>query len=114
MTVPFEIVAVDLVGPLPKGRKGVKYLFTYVCLASRWSEAQPMRTASAKEAAQCQMLGTDTIATSPYRPQSNGVVERLHGSLKPMLAKAVDSGIDWADIFPLALFAQQGHRVFSQ
>ncbi len=43
MTVPFEIVAVDLVGPLPKGRKGVKYLFTYVCLASRWSEAQPMK-----------------------------------------------------------------------
>ena len=53
VTVPFETVAVDLVGPLPKGRRGVKYLFTYICLASRWPEAQPMRTASAKEAAQC-------------------------------------------------------------
>ncbi len=43
--------------------------------------------------------------TSPYRPQSNGVVERLHGTLKPMLAKAVDAGFDWVEFLPLALFA---------
>ncbi len=134
--VPFESVCVDLVGPLPKGRRGAKYLFTYVCLASRWPDAIPMRSASATEAAQCfleiisrygiplrvlsdrgtiflsklmagicETLGIDTIATSPYRPQSNGVVERLHGSLKPMLSKAVDSGSDWVDFLPLALFA---------
>ncbi len=108
----------------------------FVCLACRWPEALPIRTASAKEAAQCfldiisrtgiplkvhsdrgmvflsklmsglcEMLGIDTIAMSPYRHQSNGVVERLHGSLKPILAKAVDSGIDWVDFLPLALFA---------
>ncbi len=131
VTVPFETVAVDLVGHLPKGRQGVKYLFTYICLASRWPEAQPMRTASAKEAAQCFLdifartgiplkvlsdrgsvflsklmrglydtLGIDSVATSLYRPQSNGVVERFHGSLKPMLAKAVDDGVDWADFLP--------------
>ncbi len=136
VTVPFETVAVDLVGPMPKGRRGVRFLFTYVCLSSRWPEALPMSTASATEAAQCfadiisrtgiplkvlsdrgsiflsksmkgfcEMLGIDSIATSPYRPQSNGVVERLHGTLKPMLAKAVDSGIDWAEFLPLALFA---------
>ncbi len=52
LTVPFQSVAVDLVGPLPKGKRGAKYLFTYVCLASRWPEAIPMRTASAEEAAQ--------------------------------------------------------------
>ncbi len=134
--VPFESVCVDLVGPLPKGKRGAKYLFTYVCLASRWPEAIPMRTASATEAAQCfvdiisrtgiplrvlsdrgtiflsklmsgvcNMLGIDTVATSPYRPQSNGVVERMHGSLKPMLSKAVGAGLDWVDFLPLALFA---------
>ncbi len=136
VTVPFETVAVDLVGPLPKGRRGVKYLFTYICLASRWPEAQPMRTASATEASQCfldiisrtgiplkvlsdrgsvflsklmnglyERLGIDPVATSPYRPQSNGVVERFHGTLKPMLAKARDSDVDWADFLPLTLFA---------
>ncbi len=134
--VPFESVCVDLVGPLPKGKRGAKYLFTYVCLASRWPDAIPMRTASATEAAQClieiisrngiplrvlsdrgtiflsklmtsvqEMLGIDAIATSPYRPQSNGVVERMHGTLKPMLSKAMDAGLDWVEFLPLALFA---------
>ncbi len=134
--VPFESVCVDLVGPLPKGKRGAKYLFTYVCLASRWPDAVPMCTASAAEAAQCfveimsrtgiplrvlsdrgtiflsklmsgvcDMLGIDAVATSPYRPQSNGVVERMHGSLKPMLSKAVEAGLDWVDFLPLALFA---------
>ncbi len=122
--VPFESVCVDIVGPLPKGKGGAKYLFTYICLASRWPDAVPLRTASASEAAQCFLeiicrtgiplrvlsdrgtvflsklmsgvcdtLGIDAVATSPYRPQSNGVVERMHGSLKPMLSKAADAGI---------------------
>ncbi len=47
----------------------------------------------------------DSILTSPYRPQSNGIVERLHGTLKPMLAQAVDNGVDWATFLPMALFA---------
>ncbi len=73
VTVPFETVAVDLVGPLPKGRQGVKYLFTYICLASRWPEAQPMRTAAAKEAAQCFL---DIIACTgiPLKVLSDRVV----------------------------------------
>ncbi len=134
--VPFESVCVDIVGPLPKGKGGAKYLFTYICLASRWPDAVPMRTASASEAAQCFLeiicrtgiplrvlsdrgtvflsklmsgvcdtLGIDAVATSPYRPQSNGVVERMHGSLKPMLSKAADAGIGWVEFLPLALFA---------
>ncbi len=35
VSVPFESVAVDIVGPLPKAKRGVRYLFTYVCLATR-------------------------------------------------------------------------------
>ncbi len=131
LTVPFESV-----GPLPKGKRGAKYMFTYVCLSNRWPEAIPMRNASAEEASQGfvqiiartsipikvfsdrgtiflsklmanlrSMLGVDSIQTSPYRPQSNGVVERLHGSLKPMLAKAIDQGYDRVEFLPLALFA---------
>ncbi len=51
----------------------------------------------------CDMLGIDAIATSPYLPQSNSVVERMHGSLKPMLSKA-EAGLDWVEFLPLALF----------
>ncbi len=124
LTVPFKLVAIDIVDPLPKARRGVKYLLKYVCLASRWPEACPMRTCSANEVAECfvdiisrtgiplrvlsdrgsvflskvmarvcDVLGVDRVITSLYRPQSNGVVERLHGTIKPMLAKAADTGV---------------------
>ena len=35
LTEPFESVAFDLVGPLPKGKGDCMYLLTYVCMATR-------------------------------------------------------------------------------
>ena len=32
VSVPFETVAIDLVGPFEKGRGGYRYLLTYVCM----------------------------------------------------------------------------------
>ncbi len=52
----------------------------------------------------CEILGCGHI-TTPYHPQDNGVVERLHGTLKPMLAKACQEGVDWVRFIPLAPFA---------
>ncbi len=48
LSEPFESVAVDLVGPLPKGKGGNRYLLTYVCLATRWPEAVPLRNVTSK------------------------------------------------------------------
>ncbi len=31
---PFQTVAVDLVGPLPKEKRGVQYILMYVCMAT--------------------------------------------------------------------------------
>ncbi len=129
-------MAVDIVGPLPKGKGGAKFILTFICLATRWPEAVPMKTGSASEVGDglvsiftrtsfpleilsdrgsvfmgkvtkrlYEILGVDSIHTSPYRPQGNGIVERLHGTLKPMLAKAVNNGIDWVSFLPMALFA---------
>lgn len=53
----------------------------------------------------CELMGIDRITTFPYRPQGNGIIERFHGTLKPMLAKAVSNGMDWSLFLPLALFA---------
>ena len=53
----------------------------------------------------CQMLGITQVQTVPYRPQGNGVLERFHGTLKPLLAKAASDGIDWPTFLPLALSA---------
>ncbi len=62
ISVPFDSITIDIVRPLPKAKGGVKFLLTYICMATRWPEAVPMRTCSAR----------------------------------PMLAKAVESGVDWA------------------
>ena len=32
----------------------------------------------------CRICGISRIQTVPYRPQGNGVLERLHGTLKPL------------------------------
>ncbi len=136
ISVPFDSVAFDLVGPLPKARGGIKYVLTYICLASRWPEAVALRSVTADSVANgmcaiifrtgipsrilsdrgtvflskvvgrmCEILGCDQIRSSPYRPQSNGMLERFHGTLKPMLGKAKEKGVDWSDFLPMALYA---------
>ncbi len=53
----------------------------------------------------CEMIGCGQVLTTPYHPQGNEVVERLHSTLKPMLAKACQQGMDWVRFLPVALFA---------
>lgn len=45
---PFERVIVDCVGPLPRTRSGNQYLLTVMCSATRYPEAIPLRTITAK------------------------------------------------------------------
>ncbi len=52
LTEPFESVAVDLVGPLPKGRGGCRFLLTYICMATRWPEVTPLRSITARSVAE--------------------------------------------------------------
>ena len=136
MTEPFEVMAFDLVGPLPKGKGGCRFILTAVCMGSRWPEAIPLRTITARAVATgmveifartgiplqlltdqgsqflsslkghlCKDLGIDQVRTAPYHPETNGVVERMHGTLKPMLRKASHLGLDWVTQLPFALFA---------
>ena len=115
---PFENVAVDIVGPLPRTREGYKYILTYICFSSRYPDARPLKTLMASEVvealldifcqhgipktvlsdqgtqfmsnvmkAACKQIGVKQIRTTANHPQSNGCVERLHGSLLPMLRK---------------------------
>ena len=132
ITEPFERVCVDLVGPLPKARGGYQYLLTYVCVATRWPEAVPLRSMHARavldalmdifarnwipqiiisdNGAQltgkmmtefCSMYGIQKIETAPYRPQSNGLVERFHGTLIPLLKKCSNNKSDWVKLLPM-------------
>ena len=52
------------------------------------------------------LCGASPIRTSPYHPQSNGVVERFHGTMKSMLRKVVeDKPREWHRFLPALLFA---------
>ncbi|XP_076864257.1 uncharacterized protein LOC143516498 [Brachyhypopomus gauderio] len=52
------------------------------------------------------LLGIKGIRTTPYHPQTDGLVERFNKTLKSMLKKFVaDSGTDWDTWLPYLLFA---------
>ena len=42
--------------------------------------------------------------STPYHPQGNGVVERLHRTLNTVVGKIITSKGDWAEALPMALF----------
>ena len=116
-TVPFERVAVDLVGPFPTAVGGFKFMLTCIDMATRWPEAIPLRTTTAKVIinqltnifSRCgfpTVLISDNgtqftgnifqkwlkqtcikyVRASPYHPQGNGVVERLHRTLNSIVS----------------------------
>ena len=53
-----------------------------------------------------QLLHIKPIKTTPYHPQTDGLVERFNHTLKSMLRKtATEEGKDWDRLIPYLLFA---------
>lgn len=48
----------------------------------------------------CQILGIDKTRTTPYRPQSDGMIERANRTIENMLATFVSKNQkDWDDFY---------------
>ena len=45
---PWQVVAADIMGPLPKSKHGFEYVLVFEDLFSRWVEVTPLRRANAK------------------------------------------------------------------
>ncbi len=127
ITKPFQSVAIDLVGPLPKGRLGCQFILTSICLATRWPSAVALKSTTSRAVAEAlwtifsnatipekilsdkgpqfmsavmkdltSFLGiTHVVTSSAYHPQTNGCVDRVHGTFKSILKKCISCKTDW-------------------
>ncbi len=59
---PFEAIAIDLVGPLPKGKGGCEFILTSICLATKWPNAVALKSTTTKAVAHCGQYS----ATQPF------------------------------------------------
>ncbi len=135
--IPFQRIAMDLIGPLPRSKRGNRFILTICDYATRYPEAIPLSSTKAPRIARELMLLftrvgvpeevlTDQgpnfmsalleevyrvlqirrIRTTPYHPQTDGLVERFNGTLKSMLKKITNqNATDWDEYLPYLLFA---------
>ena len=59
----------------------------------------------------CKLLDITKLKTTPYHPQSNGIIERMHKTLKTMLSHYMtDYEQDWDKFLPYALMAYRNQQ----
>ncbi len=115
ISTPFQRVAIDIVGPMPKTRRGHLYLLTFMDYATRYPEAIPLRSVTSKDVAEAltstfarlvsysQIMGRITHIGDA---QTDGMLERFHATLKAMIKKIKHQFQDqWDLAVPTALFA---------
>uniref|UniRef100_A0A3P9CHI7 Integrase catalytic domain-containing protein n=1 Tax=Maylandia zebra TaxID=106582 RepID=A0A3P9CHI7_9CICH len=112
----WELIGIDLTGPLPKTSSGFQYILTATDYFSKWVEAFPLKTKSASEVAQhlcsiiyrhgcpkrilsdqgrefvneVSLLQIERSVTAAYHPQTNGLDEKTNDNIKRALRKLVN------------------------
>ena len=107
MGEPFQRIAMDIVGPLPRSRSGNQYVLVVCDYATRYPEAYPLKSIDTEHVAEAlvtffsrvgiakeiltdqgsnfvsllmtevyRLLHIHPIKTSPYHPQTDGLVEK--------------------------------------
>ena len=134
---PFYQIGIDFVGPLPRSKRGKKYIIVAMDYLTKWPEAKAVSEATAEAASNfiyeqiicqhgCPQLilsdrGThfnnnmikslmdkfkiNHLLSTPYHPQTNGLVERFNKTLCESLARLSLRNNDWDLYIAPTLFA---------
>ena len=130
---PLQMVATDILGPLPESPSRNSYIIVVADYFTPYTEAYPIPNQEATTVARklvdefflrfslpdqlhldqgrnfesavisevCKLLGVRMSRTTPYHPQSDGLVERFNRTLLDMLATAVyDRPFEWEQHLP--------------
>lgn len=133
---PWQRIAIDFAGPLDKTARGNQYILVITDHFTRWSDAFPLRAATAENVVKvldervfsyfgvpeiihsdqgsqfesqlmkefCRLWGCDKTRTAPYRPQANGICERLNrtiaDALRSLLLDKAYKPKDWDLLLP--------------
>ncbi|KAL8127958.1 hypothetical protein AgCh_014767 [Apium graveolens] len=95
---PFAMWGIDLIGELPKAKGGVKYAVVAVDYFTKWVEAMPLATITAKE--------DKGFCAQFHSMQSNGQTEAINKIIKHTLkAKLEEKKGDWPEEMPMVLWS---------
>ena len=136
MKEPLAWLAMDIVGPLKRTKKGNKYILVRMDYATKWPEAFPLCNMLTETVVEhlvevtarlevphellsdngskvmkqfCMLTGMKQIKTSPYHPQTGGMVEIFNATLKRLFRKLVaNPRAEWDDYLPYVLWAYRG------
>ncbi|GFS48547.1 hypothetical protein TNCV_309761 [Trichonephila clavipes] len=131
--LPFEIINIDVIGPIqPPSGRGHKYVLCMMDQHTRWPEAVPLKSLTAKTACDSLLqifpsiiasdqgtnfksaltqeftkrIGSNPRFSCPGYPVSNGLVERWNKVLKDMILHVIrEDPRSWDRQLPFLLFA---------